>query len=573
MMSMDNVLKEMEITPMLLKAIFLQHAGLPFRLTQLETNMEMGICGGELRAAVPFLLREGKLEAVKNRSGELLLRMNKEGLIMLANQWVAEDLIPYDPFKFVSDMECGENLIYTLLRWLAWIYYNGLAITAKGTLSRKTITALQQLTPFEDVQLKGLQLVAQDDLPISIALMLDILVKMTVLQLEAGQWKIQDANLQDWLNLDLSSANKKLLDILCQNYVPARKYQQQVVALLTCTNAQQGEICLLDKVLSKLQHTAFITSAVEKEQALWLDSWLYVLGQCGWLERGKLMNDLNDFSATVFRWREDQFNQMYEITQELNNVEQLLIIQPDFEILVSPNVDIATRYELELMTECVYSDVMSQYRLTKRKYCLALQSGLSWGLPVDLPAHISLAISDWTKETHLNKAKQTIMIEDQQTNRPLHEGTLKKVSKGRLADDTQFVQSNPQLPPYLPYTDKLNLPQIFPDLERVPLKWRQQLSSYHHSTLRYLIEQAITWQIKIELKLKEQCVCMIPTNICEELDGWRVVGAMTSPIVGLGEPVLQSIPSHQCYGAKLLVPDISADNVSTFYSDSCNNML
>ena len=101
---MDNVLKEMEITPMLLKAIFLQHAGLPFRLTQLETNMEMGICGGELRAAVPFLLREGKLEAVKNRSGELLLRMNKEGLIMLANQWVAEDLIPYDPFKFVSDM-------------------------------------------------------------------------------------------------------------------------------------------------------------------------------------------------------------------------------------------------------------------------------------------------------------------------------------------------------------------------------------------------------------------------------------------------------------------------------------
>lgn len=539
---MDNVTKDT-----LLKAIFLQHARLPFRLTQLEANLEMGICGGELRAAVPFLLRQEKLEAIKNKSGEVLLRINENSLPLLANELIAENFIPYDPFEFVIEMECGEGLIYTILHWLAWIYYNGLPLTSKGSLFRKTIQALQGLTPFEDEQLKGLQLqlTVQHDLPISIAFMLDILVNLSVLQLDSGEWKIQNDRLQMLLNLDLSSVNKQLLNILCQNYVPARKYQQQVVALLTCTSVQQGEVYVLDKVLSKLQHTSSIANVVNEEQQLWLNSWLYVLGQCGWLERGKLRQNS---SVVVFRWREDQFQSKHEA----NLVDKFIIVQPDFEMLVPPYVDLATRYELELMTECVHIDVMSQYRLTKRKFCLALQSGLSWELPSELPVHIGRAIAEWTREVNLQQAHQNI----QQHNIPLRKGISKSIMKSGITNDIRFVQPTSQLPSYEVGVIEPDFACIFPDIDSVPLKWRQQLSSYHPSTLRYLIEQAITWKIKIELQLEEQYVYMIPTVICDELDGWHVVGVITSH--SLGEPVLQSIPYKQCYAAKLLVPNIDA---------------
>lgn len=584
----------MNMLNLCLDAIFLQHAGLPFRLTQLEGNMELGFCAGELRAAVPLLLRQGKLEAVKNKSGEVLLRINEEGLAMVANEWVAEALIDYDPFNVVIDRECGEGLLYTVLHWLGWIHFNGLPLTAKGTLFRKTIDALQALTPFEDEQLKGLQLqlTVQEDLPISVAFMLDILVKMSVLRLEAGEWSIQDECLQTWLKLDLKTANKKLLTILCKNYVPARKYQQQIVALLTCSLVRQGQLCILDIVISKLPLLESNSTGVREELTMWLNSWLYVLCQCGWLEQGRLAQNSSVF---VLRWCEGQyesspaFNQasnqasQRESKLESNIKEQLIIVQPDFEILVPPDVPLALRYELELLTECVHIDVMSQYRLTKRKFCLALQSGLSWRFPSDLPAHIEMTIDEWTKEANLYQAHHTALeknkLKSKSTSKSKSKSISKNISKnmansllqGGKINATCFVQPSPQLPTYEACLEAPDFSSILPDLGSVPLKWRQQISSYHPSTLRHLIEQAITWQIKVELQLAQDRVAIIPTSICDELDGWRVVGVITSP--SLGEPNSQVIPHQQCYGAKLLVPEIDTNNVSTFYSDSCNNML
>lgn len=571
-MSMENGSLQMKTIKVLLRAIFLQHAGLPFRLSQLEGNMELGICGGELRAAVPFLLRKEKLETVKNKSGEVLLRINEESLDMLANEWVAGDLISYDPFSIVIDMDSGEGLMYRILHWLAWIYYNGLPLTNKGNLFRKTIDALKGLTPFEDKQLTGLQLqlTAQEDLPISIAFMLDILVKMSVLQLEAGEWKIQDDGLQTWLNLDYRAANKKLLTILCENYVPARKYQQQIVALLTCARIQQGEICILDNVVSKLPLCQSDTTRLKEEQTLWLNSWLYVLAQCGWLEQGKLVQNT---SVTVVRWRGEQFELVHETKQELNVLDQSLIVQPDLEILVPPEVPLATRYELELLTECVRLDVMSQYRLTKSKYCLALEFGLSWRLPIDLPAHIGITIAEWTREVNLTQANHTSLGVSKPKSKL--KSNSKNISKSTLRSGKInapcFVEPNPKLPTYEVGVEEPDFTQAFPDFDTVPLKWREQLSSYHPSTLRHLMEQAIIWQIKVELQWGEQRVSIIPNTIYDEPDGWRVVGVI--PSSSEGKLVLQSIPSKQCYGAKLLVPDIDSNNVSTFYSDSCNNML
>jgi hypothetical protein len=562
----------------LLRAIFLQHAGLPFRISQLEGNMELGICAGELRAAVPFLLRKEKLEIVKNKSGEVLLRINEESLAMLTNEWVAGALISYDPFSIVINMDAGEGLMYRILNWLAWIYYNGLPLTNKGNLFRKTIDALKELTPFEDEKLKGLQLqlTAQEDLPVSIAFMLDILVKMSVLRLEAGEWKIQDESLRTWLKLDLKAANKKLLTILCENYVPARKYQQQIVALLTCARVQQGEICILDNVVSRLPRCPSNTIGLKEEQTLWLNSWLYVLAQCGWLEQGKLVQNT---SVTVVRWHEEQFEFMHETKQNLNvlDLDQSIIVQPDFEILVPPEVPLAIRYKLELFTECVRLDVMSQYRLTKRKFCLALESGLSWQLQIDLPAHIEMAIAEWTREVNLNQANNAPIGNSKSksnsisNSKSISKNIAKSTLQSRMTNAGCFVQPNPPLPSYEIGVEAPDFTQAFPDFDTVPLKWREQLSSYHPSTLKHLIEQAITWQIKVELQWGDQRVSMIPNTICDESDGWRVVGII--PSFGEGEPVLQSIPNKQCYGAKLLVPDIDSNNVSTFYSDSCNNML
>ncbi|MNJ41113.1 hypothetical protein D3C77_360240 [compost metagenome] len=508
----------------ILRTIFIQHAGLPFSMERLEGNMEMGICGGELRAAIPFLLQQGKLESLKNRSGEVSFRIKEEILPVIANQLV-EGIPSYSQFDVELFRESGTTMIYTVLRWLQWIYYNGLPVTAKGTLHHRTVVALQKITPFEDEKLAGLKLnpATQQRMPLGVSFMLDILVQMSVIHLGADGWKIHDNSLQTWLDFDMQTANEKLLHILCKAYVPAQKYQQQAISLITCPAVRKGNYYSAEGILRQLKLTQ---QQLQPEQETWLSSWVYVLCRCGWLEQGRVGQDS---AQILFRW-------CASIGQHPLPISEEIIVQPDFEILVSPHASLQTRFHLELMTEHLHTDVMSRYRLTKDKYRLALQTGINCKLDQnDLPTNVRLAITDWTKqlETFYEGEGAALTI---------------KLSRNHLQFPNRFVDVESVLPTYQLNDFKPERSQIMPGIHDVPTKWMQEVASYHQSTLRHLIERALIWKIRIELQLVDELIQIIPTAIINEEEEWC--------IIGVGQSGLKSIQFKQCQGIRLVMPDL-----------------
>ncbi|CAM3951289.1 helicase-associated domain-containing protein [Paenibacillus alkaliterrae] len=68
--------------------------------------------------------------------------------------------------------------------------------------------------------------------------------------------------------------------------------------------------------------------------------------------------------------------------------------------------------------------------------------------------------------------------------------------------------------------------QPFLQLEQVPAIWTKQLRSYHHSTRKELIEQALEWQTPVQLRIEQELRSFVPERIEQQNGTWAVVGLL-----------------------------------------------
>jgi hypothetical protein len=56
--------------------------------------------------------------------------------------------------------------------------------------------------------------------------------------------------------------------------------------------------------------------------------------------------------------------------------------------------------------------------------------------------------------------------------------------------------------------------------------WTKQLRTYHHSTRRELIEQALEWQTPVQLRIERELRSFVPEKLEQQESGWAVVGLL-----------------------------------------------
>ncbi|WP_106768197.1 helicase-associated domain-containing protein [Paenibacillus faecalis] len=78
--------------------------------------------------------------------------------------------------------------------------------------------------------------------------------------------------------------------------------------------------------------------------------------------------------------------------------------------------------------------------------------------------------------------------------------------------------------PDLEIPDKQNL---FPGLAKVPVMWTRDWRSYHGTTTKQIMEQALEWQVKVELGLNHKKVEFIPKRLFR--NPWRISGFLYPP--------------------------------------------
>ncbi|WP_169083169.1 helicase-associated domain-containing protein [Paenibacillus sp. PL91] len=64
------------------------------------------------------------------------------------------------------------------------------------------------------------------------------------------------------------------------------------------------------------------------------------------------------------------------------------------------------------------------------------------------------------------------------------------------------------------------------ELDRVPAMWTKQLRAYHYSTRKELIEQALQWQMPVQLRMERELRSFIPEKLEQQDDSWAVVGLL-----------------------------------------------
>nr|WP_232242603.1 helicase-associated domain-containing protein [Paenibacillus sp. GSMTC-2017] len=73
---------------------------------------------------------------------------------------------------------------------------------------------------------------------------------------------------------------------------------------------------------------------------------------------------------------------------------------------------------------------------------------------------------------------------------------------------------------------------LLPGIEQLPAAWWQQLRSYHTSTRKELIQQAVMLQTAVQLKLAGNLHTFVPEQMEKRGDEWAVTGKLISNDVG-----------------------------------------
>lgn len=101
--------------------------------------------------------------------------------------------------------------------------------------------------------------------------------------------------------------------------------------------------------------------------------------------------------------------------------------------------------------------------------------------------------------------------------------------------------------------DVPNKESLFPDLAKVPVMWTRDWRTYHGTTAKQIMEQALDWKMRLELGINNTRIEFIPLRLFR--NPWRVSGALFSPDVT--EPEMVELSDGDWQEMRLVIPDLS----------------
>lgn len=125
-----------------------------------------------------------------------------------------------------------------LLHLIAWIEREGLPLTGKGTIHKKSVQKLSVITVISSTDFEGLGIRYEhsDLYPTHVAILLDLLLSLNLVQKSDGQIQIVDHRLQTWLKLSWRQMHREIYQACMERYGEAEpalqhfRYQLAVFA-------------------------------------------------------------------------------------------------------------------------------------------------------------------------------------------------------------------------------------------------------------------------------------------------------------------------------------------------------
>lgn len=551
-------------TVRMLAVIVAKFAALPFEMEQLVKVAEQRrFTGAEARVAIALLRREGIVFAVRKAWGDQLFYVPTDIIPLWQRRLLPVSVIasPNGPDRPFVDTDNRYRLPLSLELLLGWqsVLDRPISLTAKGTLNRAAIARLVASMRITPQELEPISFAYPDSgqLPRQAAFAIDLGLCVGVLIRTADDIRINESGLREWLTLSVRQADARLHSLLVDRYASADPQLHLAASALVSLPAGEW----LD--------TRLFEPNVQASKA---DAWLSVLACCGWVERGLAADN------PVFRIVQEASFEETELHSEEERMTGNFIVQPDGEIIVTPDVGLAERWTLEQTTERKTADTIFIYRLTRDGCARAVDAGyakqafidfLERGSGEQLPFQVRDALNDWYERLGKTKFEEVVLLraESAEVAQRLMDDPEISAFKLELVGDRDFIveaanrkavetrltklgyppvkakrESLGEAAPaaetresgwiYRPFTLGFyeadpsipELEELFPGVLDIPSAWVREPRSYHSSTRETLIQRAIEWQASLLVRREGATRHFVPSALERDGSGWKAFG-------------------------------------------------
>ncbi|KIL41153.1 hypothetical protein SD70_08960 [Gordoniibacillus kamchatkensis] len=527
-------------------AVVSHFANMPFDEAALVKRAGGEAPGLSLRIGLAGLCAAGIIVPVRKAWGERLYTLPYDALgawqSVLFGELEAD--IPGESVELTTSCYgCLDDDLFALLTYAA---KQELALTKAGAIHKRHMQALRgllQTAGSEPLQRLGLAYDHSDVYDAGTAIMLDAALRLALLAPDGGALRLAPERLRAWLRLPRSRRLAALRAALLSRLWPGDALGQHAAA--AALHAPRGAWLALPRLAAWLASGAGTDAPLAERTAL---SWLEPLAALGWLELGRSVPT----GQLAFRVP----------AEDAAAASGCFYVQPDFEIVVPPDVPAAVRWELGCCAEHAATDQVYTYRITKESIQFGCENGWTadaietfmetYGM-YELPDNVRQAIRHWAAssgrgslarppsprcesgETASRRAYEYPGVLEMDTEiGPFNQrGTgaytecdaipdtfapdAAEVGKGLLqtSDPLFGCELEPELP---------EVSDALPDLRRIPDAWWKDYRGYHASTRKQLIRTAIEWQSLLRLRTGGQERTVAPQRLLEERDGWCFIG-------------------------------------------------
>jgi len=542
-----------------LGTIFHKYAGQTFSsLLPSEDWAKEGLSGAEARLAFAMLRRKQWIKSVYKSWGEHSYHIPECYLSTLTS--VYADRVGYAVEPMVASVkrvvkEGKAHIAGELLHLLAWIHREGLPLTGKGSIHKRSIQKLSTLTILSQDDFEHLEITYdhKDLYPVHVVILLDLLLCLNLLQKMDWGFEVRQDKLQQWIRLPWSVMHREIFRVCMDRYGGSGAEMQHFRYQLAGLTPGLKQWCRVPNPKGDIG----------------IRSWLHALAGLGFGEVGEEKN-----GGLAFRWltppaellkKETEHIQRSEMYKQEERQSSKFYVQPDFEVMVPPDVSAEVCWRLEHCSERITRDQMSIYRISKERLETAVSSGIKLESIVhflrrhgqgELPGHILAALQDWAKgsETvpdHKLLLPLPLVSECPYAEKERQVGELETAQGMKTSERMEMNQNHFYKSETSGLIQRSHMPgmtaghnDIDSDLDQdmdekvawsrrkadVPEIWHKEWRKYHLSTARQIAARAIEWQVKLGIQQGNDTFVLIPHQLEGHeqwmLEGWCILDSI-----------------------------------------------
>lgn len=403
-----------------LKRLCAAHASQPFDEGKEERLRPASLCRAEQKLAMNELRRAGLLTARHKILGEKLYQIPVEQLSALE-----QEFFPYQP-KFIEgysvnlSMEAGAGLAVDLFRALLFTAREGLPLTAKGIIHKKNLNRLASQLSFQEKHLAGLSMGAPSNEmdALSAALVVDIMLCLGLITRLKTGYRLDKDMLRRWLQLPETRMTDILYGIGIHRFGSIGPADQHFRYLISSNALISEKWTALPELLDWMAEMNLTGTVTRKELEQSSLNWLRCLTGFGWCELGSTPEGIQ-----CFRWTASKPKLLYSSESFPDSVSEhsndQFIVQPDFEVLIPPDVLYTVRWVLAECAELLQTDTMWSFRLTREMLVHASERGMPPEEAIawikehalgGLPSVVELSLAQWGKSIGRTSLSEVILL-------------------------------------------------------------------------------------------------------------------------------------------------------------------